>query len=95
MHTLQAEGLAPDDTELRLIVQNGTVFLLVLSDYFGMKKKDLTAEQLSSVACPSCGVPVGKHCILESGGLRSPPHVNRKLAAAESIEAKRSPRPWA
>ena len=94
MQTVQAEELASDGTELGLIVQNGTVFPLVLLDHFEMKKKDLTPKQLSSVCCPTCGVSVGKHCILESGGQRSSPHVNRKLAAAESMEAKRILRPW-
>jgi hypothetical protein len=56
-----------------------------------MKKKDLTAKQLSSVACPTCGVSAGRRCILESGGLRSAPHVNRKLAAAEAIETESIP----
>ena len=48
-----------------------------------MKKKELTRDQASSVPCPTCGVTVGKGCILYSGGLRSEPHVVRKLAAIE------------
>jgi hypothetical protein len=31
---------------------------------------------------------VGMPCILHSGGRRSEPHVDRKLAALESIERK-------
>ena len=55
----------------------------------GMEKKDLTVKQLSSVDCPTCGVSAGIRCILSSGSLRSSPHVNRKVAAAETIGAKR------
>ncbi|MGC2890066.1 MAG: hypothetical protein WB627_13425 [Candidatus Acidiferrum sp.] len=51
--------------------------------------KDLTLKQLSSVDCPTCGVPAGESCLLHSGGTRSEPHVDRKLAAAEAIEEKR------
>jgi len=40
-------------------VQNWIVFLPVSSDYFGMKKKDLTPQQLTSDACPTCGVRPG------------------------------------
>jgi hypothetical protein len=72
-------------------VQNGIDLLVVLSDYFRMKKKDLTPKQLSAVDCPTCGVSAGRRCILEAGGLRSTPHVSRKLAAAEAIEAKAVP----
>jgi len=53
-----------------------------------MKKKDLTPKQMSSVPCPTCGVAAGMRCVLTTGGLRSEPHVDRKLAAAEAIEAK-------
>jgi hypothetical protein len=56
-----------------------------------MKKKDLTLEQLRSVACPTCGVPAGDRCLLHSGGLRSDSHVDRKLAAVEAIEAESIP----
>src|SRR5271169_5844300 len=73
----------------RASVQYGTDLLRVLSDYFRMKKKDLTKKQLSSVPCPTCGVAVRQRCILHSGGLRSTPHVNRKLTAVEAIETKR------
>jgi len=54
-------------------------------------KKNLSAKQLSSVECPTCGVGARQGCELYSGGLRSTPHVNRKLAAVEVIEAKRTP----
>jgi hypothetical protein len=53
-----------------------------------MKKKELTAKQLSSVACPTCGSGVGRRCVLHSGGLRSEPHMERKFLAAEAIEKR-------
>jgi len=53
-----------------------------------MKKEDLTPKQVSSVPCPTCGVPAGKRCILYSGGLRFEPHLIRKLSAAAALERK-------
>ena len=53
-----------------------------------MKIHELTPKQLSSVPCPTCGVGIGERCVLHSGGLRSEPHVDRKLAAAEFFEKK-------
>jgi len=53
-----------------------------------VKKKELTSEQLWSVPCPTCGVGVGERCVLHSGGPRSEPHVDRKLAAADAIEGE-------
>jgi hypothetical protein len=53
-----------------------------------MKKKELTRKQMSSVPCPTCGVAVGKGCILYSGGLRLEPHLVRKLSAIEALEKK-------
>src|SRR5579859_6633172 len=52
-----------------------------------MKKKELTPEQLSSVPCPTCGVPAGKPCVLHSGAPRSQPHVDRKFAAVQAVES--------
>jgi hypothetical protein len=53
-----------------------------------MKRKELTPEQVSSVPCPTCGVAVGEGCVLQSGALRSEPHIDRKFAATEAIEKK-------
>ena len=53
-----------------------------------MKKSELTPEQVSSVACPTCGVPAGERCVLHSGAPRSEAHVDRKFAAIDSIEKK-------
>jgi hypothetical protein len=54
-----------------------------------MKMKDLTPKLVLSVPCPTCGVDSGQRCLLHAGGLRSEPHVDRKLAAIEAIETKR------
>jgi hypothetical protein len=69
-------------------VRNRTVLPPALSDYLEMKKKTLAAHQLSSVVCPTCGVAVGQRCLLHAGGLRSEPHVDRKLAAIETIKIR-------
>jgi len=53
-----------------------------------MKSRNLTAKQLSSVPCPTCGVAAGNSCVLHSGGPRSAPHVDRRFCAADSIEWK-------
>jgi hypothetical protein len=49
----------------------------------------MTPKQLSSVPCPRCGVATGKQCVLRSGALRPGPHVDRRLAAIESLEIRR------
>ena len=56
-----------------------------------MKKKSLTTKQLSSVECPTCGVAAGMRCLRYSGGLRSEPHIYRKLSALETVEKKPFP----
>ncbi|MHB8606870.1 MAG: zinc finger domain-containing protein [Candidatus Acidiferrales bacterium] len=53
-----------------------------------MKKKELTAEQVSSVPCPTCGVPAGERCVLNTGVPRSNPHIDRKFVAMEATEKK-------
>jgi len=55
-----------------------------------MKTKQLTLRQQSSVACPTCGVAAGMRCVLSAGGPRNGPHINRKVAAAEAVEKKRT-----
>jgi hypothetical protein len=93
VHRFWAVGSTPGNlSEAEPVFKTGQVLRLVLSDYFGMKKKDLTLQQSRSVPCPTCGVAAGDRCLLHSGGLRSSPHVNRKLAAIEAIETKRTPR---
>ncbi len=70
----------------------GIVLRLVLAHRIQMRKSDLTAKQLFSVRCPTCGVAPGERCLLHSGAPRSEPHVDRKFSAAEAIETKRIPR---
>jgi hypothetical protein len=60
----------------------------ILSQYSLVNKRDLTRKQMSSVPCPTCGVPAGKRCLLYSGGLRFEPHLIRKLSAAAALERK-------
>jgi hypothetical protein len=52
-----------------------------------MKKSELTLKQVSAVPCPTCGVAIGMPCVLHSGRKRLEPHVDRKLAAIEALEA--------
>jgi len=52
----------------------------------GMKVRNLTPKQLLSVPCPTCGVAIGARCLLHSGALRSEPHVDMTLAAADAVE---------
>jgi hypothetical protein len=73
-------------------VLNGTALRLVLSHRIQMRMSDLTAKQLFSVPCPTCGVGPRERCLLHSGVPRSESHVDRKLSAAEAIETKRIPR---
>jgi hypothetical protein len=56
-----------------------------------MRMRDMTAAQFSSIPCPTCGVALGQRCLLHSGRLRTEPHLDRKLAAAEAVESKRLP----
>jgi hypothetical protein len=53
-----------------------------------MKKKDLTRQQLSAVPCPTCGVPAGQPCVLNTGMPRTDAHVDRKFAAMNALEKK-------
>jgi hypothetical protein len=70
-------------------VRYGIVLRLVLSHRIQMRKNDLTAKQLFAVPCPTCGVAAGERCLLYSGAPRTQPHVDRKLSAAEAVEAKK------
>jgi hypothetical protein len=53
-----------------------------------MKCRELTAEQMVAVECPTCGATFGEPCELNSGSPRFEPHYNRKLAATDAMEAK-------
>lgn len=54
----------------------------------GMKTRELTAKQILSVPCPTCGAATGDACELHDGALRTEPHRDRKLSAAEAVEMK-------
>jgi len=53
-----------------------------------VKRKELTPKQLSSIACPTCGVSKGRRCVLHSGAPRSQPHLERKFAAIDASQKK-------
>jgi hypothetical protein len=84
------------DTAISRLESRGVWNKTVLRGYLpysgGMSMGDLTAKQLLSVPCPTCGVGAGARCLLHSGGPRSEPHVDRKLSAADAIERKRGRR---
>ncbi len=54
-----------------------------------MNTMDLTKKQCYSVPCPTCDAAAGSRCKLYAGGLRSMPHADRRLSAAETVERKR------
>ncbi len=53
-----------------------------------VKTKDLTPKQILSVPCPTCGAATEEACELHTGALRTEPHRDRKLSAAEAVETK-------
>jgi hypothetical protein len=57
-----------------------------------MKTNQPTLKQQSSVASPTCDVPARECCVLAAGGPRNEPHRNRRVAAAEALEKKRTKR---
>jgi hypothetical protein len=54
-----------------------------------VKTKELTLKQILSVPCTTCGATVGEACELHTGASRTEPHRDRKLSAADAVEAKR------
>jgi hypothetical protein len=54
--------------------------------YVVVKTKELTPEQILTVPCATCGAAIGEVCELHSGALRTEPHRDRKLSAAEAVE---------
>ncbi len=54
----------------------------------GMKTKELTPKQILSVPCTTCGAAVGEACELHTGAPRTEPHRDRKLSAAEAVDAR-------
>jgi len=53
-----------------------------------METKELTKRQIESVPCPTCGAASKEACELHSGALRSEPHGDRRLSAAEVVKAR-------
>jgi hypothetical protein len=53
-----------------------------------VKIKELSPKQLLSVPCPTCGAAIGEGCELHTGALRTEPHRDRKLSAADAVESK-------
>lgn len=53
-----------------------------------VKAKELTLKQMVSVPCPTCGAGITEPCELNSGARRTEPHRDRKLSAAEAVEAR-------
>jgi hypothetical protein len=58
------------------------------SHYAMVKTKELTLKQILFVPCPTCGAATKEVCELHSGAPRTEPHRDRKLSAAEAVEAK-------
>jgi hypothetical protein len=56
--------------------------------YVAVKTKELTPKQILSVTCPTCGASTQEPCELHTGDLRTEPHRDRKLSAAEAMETK-------
>ena len=57
-----------------------------------VKPTDLTLEQILSLPCPTCDAVIEEPCKLNTGALRTEPHRDRKLFAAEAVEKlKRTP----
>jgi hypothetical protein len=65
-------------------------FCCVMAHDRNVKRKDLTPKQVLAVRCPTCGASPRRRCELGAGGLRTTPHRDRALCAADAAEAKGS-----
>jgi hypothetical protein len=54
--------------------------------YLVMQIRELTKDQLLSVACPTCGAAIEEPCELTTGYPRNEPHRNRKFSAADALQ---------
>ena len=72
--------------------QYGTSSIIERAQYVEVKTRELTLKQVLSVLCPTCGAATREPCELHTGAQRSEPHRDRKLSAAEAVEAKLSKR---
>ncbi len=68
--------------------QYGTFSRLETLHYMVVKTKELTPKQILSVPCTICGAAVEEVCELHTGAPRTEPHRDRKLSAAEAVEAE-------
>jgi hypothetical protein len=59
-----------------------------LLHYLPVKSKELTPKQFLLVPCNTCGAAIEEPCELHTGALRSEPHRDRKLSAADAVEIK-------
>ena len=71
--------------QIRTVLRYGSQYA------WSVKMTDLTPQLLLAVPCPTCGVDAGKHCLLHTGELSPDPHIDRKLDAAEAMEAENIP----
>jgi hypothetical protein len=60
--------------------------------HVAVKTRELTRKQILSVPCLTCGAATEEACELHTGALRTEPHRDRKLSAAEAVETKQSKR---
>jgi hypothetical protein len=56
--------------------------------YVPVKTKELSRKQILFVPCPTCGAALEEGCVLHTGALRTEPHRDRKLSAADAVETK-------
>ena len=62
-------------------------------EHYGVAKtKELTVTQILSMTCATCGSAPEKACELQTGALCTEPYRDRKLSAAEDVEAKHKKR---
>jgi hypothetical protein len=66
--------------------------VIASAESLSMRMNDMTSELFNSIPCPTCRVGAGKRCLLHSGGFRTEPHIDRKLAAIEAVKIKRTQR---
>jgi len=48
-----------------------------------MKAKKPTIKKVEAIRCPTCGAAPGEKCELSTGQLRTEPHRDRRLIAAD------------
>jgi hypothetical protein len=90
--TLASDQRSTRNLPLRGCVQNGTALRLWQTLSCLVKTKELTRKQILSVPCPTCGAATEEACKLHTGALRTEPHRDRKLSAAEAVETKSAKR---